>query len=158
MKAIQVSEARARLGAVWNAAVYEREIRGIVKKGARGGALLLGSKDVVELLPGIAFHPVYGEHDGGVSLWLAEFSVYAEGDTREEAEESLLEEVRDYVEMYLGDLAFRQAPNRRPHFRHVVAAYVANLDGRLRETLLAHVQQAKDEPAASAVRDLATTG
>lgn len=102
-------------------------------------ALLLGVEDVAALLvdAGRFDTRVFASKPGGrVQIWLEGLDLYGEGETLAVAKEDLLDEVRFYIEEYLGDLdLYRRAPNHSTRFRTVLGAYAADLQGRLEELI-----------------------
>jgi hypothetical protein len=101
-------------------------------------ALLLAAEDLAELLDVPRFEPrVFAPGSGGrVQIWLGEFDLYGEGESLAHAKADLLDEVRFFVAEYLGDLdLYRRAPNQAGRIRAVVAAYAADLQGRLEDLI-----------------------
>ena len=103
-----------------------------VQRGRAELAVLIGAPEVKVLVGDRRFNPeVFGGGSGGVSIWLGELQLYGEGATYEEARESLLEEVREYVSEYLSDGRYVRAPNRAHHLPYVIRAYIAEREGDL---------------------------
>lgn len=72
----------------------------------------------------------------GLSIWLPELELRGRGADFESAREDLIDEVRQYVEEYLGDDRLRMAANHQPHVPWVVRAMLLD-DGQLAEALFA---------------------
>lgn len=133
----QVSEARKHLGRLWNDVVFGGGVERLLKNGANGEVLMIGDVALAEILAPFTFHPEINDNGASeVSIWLPELGVHGVGDTLDDAREDLLDTVRDYVDLYLADAAFRDAPNRAPQFRHVLRAHVADVAGTLADVVM----------------------
>ncbi len=120
---------------------YDDARRGI-PVGARrahddGGVVWLDMDLFLELVDTHEFTPeVYAEGPEQIGIWLPQFGIYGIGSDLASAEEDLLEEVRVYLDEYLGDLtAFQSDPVRKEHYPHVLRATVAEMNGALRSCI-----------------------
>lgn len=108
-----------------------------IQRGSGDLGLLLGGDEAWALLADRSFSPkVSRGGQGGISIWLSEFSVYGQGSTYAEAKQDLLDEVRVYVSEYLDNSEeYLRAPNRADHLPHIVKAFLADLRGELEQTV-----------------------
>jgi antitoxin YefM len=137
MTSISATEARNRWADVFSQAVGERRPVPIERGGHERG-LLIGFDEVKLLLRPYTFSTeVFFEPDA-VSIWLPELQLYGRGQTFEDAQADLVEEVTAYVDEFLTEATlYLRSPNRSAHFPWVLRAYVANADGELTAALFA---------------------
>lgn len=131
------TEARSNWAALFRRAVHHRSPVAIERGGDDLG-VLIGADELELLLADKSFSPEAFFESGAVSLWLPELALYGRGPSFEEARADLADEVRAYVEEYLGDAPlYLRAPNRAHHFPWVIKAYVADAAGKLDDVLFA---------------------
>lgn len=135
--ALTITEFRRSIGPTFSEAVQRhRPVR--IDRGARESGVLFGDEEVLALVANRHFHPEVFQEGVDVSIWLPEFALYGRGASFAEAREDLLEEVREYVEEYLGEVElYARAPNRADHFPFVVRAWLADASGELVDVLFA---------------------
>lgn len=135
--ALTITEFRRSIGPTFTDAVQRhRPVR--IDRGARESGVLLGDEEVLALVANRNFHPEVFQEGKEVSIWLPEFALYGRGPSFAEAREDLLEEVREYVEEYLGEVElYSRAPNRTDHFPFVIRAWLADASGELADVLFA---------------------
>jgi len=131
LKAQYVSDFRRSLADNYKAARRGQPVA-VTQKHDNGAAILLADELVVRLLDDVRFSPqVYTEGEQ-VGVWLPELDLYALGADLAEAEEDLLEEVREYYTDFWQDYtSYSKAPNRTGHVLHALRAYVADIQGGL---------------------------
>lgn len=135
--ALTITEFRRSIGPAFTDAVQRhRPVR--IDRGARESGVLLGDEEVLALVANRHFHPEVFQEGKEVSVWLPEFALYGRGSSFAEAREDLLDEVREYVEEYLGAVElYSRAPNRTDHFPFVIKAWLADASGGLADVLFA---------------------
>lgn len=135
--ALTITEFRRSIGPAFTDAVQRhRPVR--IDRGARESGVLLGDEEVLALVANRHFHPEVFQEGKEVSIWLPEFALYGRGPSFAEAREDLLEEVREYVEEYLGEVElYSRASNRTDHFPFVIRAWLADASGELADVLFA---------------------
>lgn len=135
--ALTITEFRRSIGPVFTDAVQRhRPVR--IDRGARERGVLFGDEEVLALVANRHFHPEVFQEGEEVSVWLPEFALYGRGPSFAEARDDLLEEVREYVEEYLGEVElYTRAPNRSDHFPFVIRAWLADGAGELADVLFA---------------------
>lgn len=133
---LSITEFRASVSPVFSGAVRQHRPAKIDRNDE--SAVLLGLNELITLVQAHEFHPRVYREGAAISLWLPEFSIYGRGASFAEARDDLLEEVRAYVEEYLGNAElYMRAPNRAHHFPHVLRAWIADSIGQLPEVLFA---------------------
>lgn len=134
--AISSTDTRKRWADVFSRAVQDRAPVAIERGGDERG-LLIGFDEVQLLLDRYPFTTEAFFEDGTVSLWSPELEVYGRGSSFAEAQADLVDEVRAYVDEYLGDARlYLRSPNRARHFPWILRAYVADAIGQLERVLL----------------------
>ncbi|MFN0154370.1 MAG: hypothetical protein ACKVUT_08310 [Gaiella sp.] len=137
MHPLSVSDARRRWADVFTQAVGRGSPVAIERGGDEHG-LLIGFEELRLLLDRFPFTTETFFEEGAVSLWVPELALYGRGATFVEAQADLADEVRAYVDEFLGDARlYLRAPNRREHFPWVLRAYVAEAIGALDDVLAA---------------------
>lgn len=132
---VTITEFRDHCRSVFTKVVQAHQPQ-VIRRGADDRGLLVGLDEMWALLADRTFAPQVMRGEGGVSIWLAEFEVYGEGDAYAEAKAELLDEVRAYVAEYLQHAdEYRRAPNRAGHLPHVVKALVAEARGELEQAI-----------------------
>jgi len=134
---VTISTFRKSAGTYFSAVVH-RHAPLAIQRGSEDLGLLLGGDEAWALLADRSFSPqvMRGGSEGGVSVWLPEFSIYGQGSNYAEAKQDLLDEVRVYVGEYLENSAeYLRAPNRAGHLPHIMKAYLADLRGQLDEVI-----------------------
>lgn len=134
-KVLSASAVRSRWSEVLRATVIDK-MPVAIERGGVDRAVLMGANELDLLLRDWEFHPAVHFEEAVVSIWLPELALYGRGSSFEEAHDDLVHEVRDYVDEYVGDAPlYLRAPNRADHFPYVMRALVADVLGRLPETL-----------------------
>jgi len=146
---ISATEARKRWADVFSQAV-EAHWPVPIERGGDERGLLIGFDEVQLLLDRYAFSTeVFFEADA-VSIWLEELELYGRGETFQEAQVDLVDEVKAYIEEFLNDARlYLRSPNRARHFPWVLRAYVADASGELTAALLSP-PEIQHEPLAPA--------
>ena len=149
VNSISVTDARKRWADVFSQAVEDRSPVPIERGGDERG-LLIGFDEVSLLLDPYAFTTeVFFEPDA-VSIWLPELQLYGRGETFEDAQADLVEEVHAYVEEFLADARlYLRSPNRAAHFPWILKAYVATAAGELAAALFAVPEDVHESVAAA---------
>lgn len=134
---LTITEFRHSIGPTFSDVVRgHRPVR--IDRGARESGVLLGDDEVLALVANRHFHPEVFREGRDVSIWLPEFALYGRGASFAEAREDLLDEVREYVDEYLGEVElYSRAPNRADHFPFVIRAWLADASGGLADVLFA---------------------
>lgn len=99
---------------------------------------LLKQALVIQLLTAYKFDlKLADEEEGSYAFWLEPFDLYGYGETREEALNSLVEDVLTYVEDYLANpVRYFNAPNRRHHLPFVLKVTMCNNAEEVKHMLL----------------------
>lgn len=135
--AISATDARRQWSSFFSRAVNDRWPV-LIERGRDERGLLIGSDELELVLRSYEFHPEALFQADGVSIWLPELALYGRGSSFDDAQSDLVEEVREYVDEYMGDAGlYLRAPNRADHFPHVLRAFVADSAGRLPDVLFA---------------------
>jgi Antitoxin of toxin-antitoxin, RelE / RelB, TA system len=138
---IPITRFRESLGPAFSEAIHEHRPQ-FIERNNREHGVLLGKDDVLRLLAGHEFHPEVFHEDGAVSIWLPEFGIYGRGPRFAEAVDDLLGEIRAYIDEFLDEpRAYLAAPNRAPHFGHVLKAALADIRGELRDVVFAEPRE-----------------
>ncbi len=146
---VSSTDARKRWADVFSRAVADGAPVAIERGGDERG-LLIGFDEVRLLLDRYPFTTEAFFEDGAVSLWSPELELYGRGPSFAEAQEDLVDEVRGYVEEYLGDARlYLRSPNRASHFPWILRAYVADATGQLERVLFEPPDTATDSFAAA---------
>lgn len=136
MDAVLYSRARNAFADLFDAAVSHAPTR--IARRRSGEAVLIATDDLVALTEPFGFNPSVYFEPSGVSIWLPELEVWGRGGDFASARDDLVDEVRQYVEEYLGDERLRAAPNHRTHAPWLVRAMLLD-DARLTAALFADV-------------------
>src|SRR4051812_24384802 len=99
---LPISDLRPKISEVFTSVVHGHSPV-FVQRGARDLGLLIGLDELAELLRVYHFHPEVLFGEGDVSIWLPEFALYGRGASYEEAQEDLVDEVRDFVDDFFED-------------------------------------------------------
>jgi hypothetical protein len=141
-KPIPISGLRPKISEVFTTVVHGHA-PAFVQRGGRDLGLLIGIDELEQLLRVYRFNTEVLFGDDEVSVWLPEFALYGRGQSYAEAQEDLVDEVRDFVDDFFEDAHdYLRAPNRQRQFPFVLHAAVADYRGELPEVLFA----APDEP------------
>ena len=136
-RTISATHARRRWSELFDRALHGRWPV-LIERGSRERGLLIGSDELKRLLEGFEFHPEAFFEPAAVSIWLPELALFGRGESFEDAQSDLVDEVRDYVDEYVADAAhYLRAPNRAGHFPYALRAFVADSAGRLQDVLFA---------------------
>jgi len=120
---------------VFRRAVIERQPI-VIERGGVDRAVLMGAEELDRLLIDYEFNPEVFFEEDVVSVWLPELALYGRGESFDAARDDLIDEVRAYIDEYVGDAPlYLRAPNRAEHFPYVMRALVSDALGRLPETL-----------------------
>jgi hypothetical protein len=134
-RTISATDARKHWSSFFSRAVHDRWPV-LIERGRDERGLLIGSNELELVLSHHEFHPEAFFEPEAVSIWLPELALYGRGPSFEDAQNDLVDEVRDYIEEYLADAAlYLRAPNRADHFPYVLRAFLADSDDRLGEVL-----------------------
>src|SRR5262245_27706174 len=106
-----------------------------VRRGRDELALIVGAQEALALVGDRRFSPEVLGASGSVSIWLPEFELYGCGSDVQTAKDDLLNEVRLYIDDYLGSNEYVRSPNRSGHLPHVIRAYLADLRGELADVI-----------------------
>lgn len=141
-RAVSATDARKQWSRYFTEAIRDRWPV-LIERGRDERGLLIGSDELELVLGQYEFHPeVFFEQDA-VAIWVPELALYGRSATFEDAQTDLVDEVRDYVDEYMGDSAlYLRAPNRAAHFPYVLRAFVADAAGRLPDVLFAEPRAA----------------
>lgn len=134
--AVSITEARNTISALFTSAVLGHRPAFLERQERMG--LLIGEEDAEQLLERYEFHPEVFFEQNAVSFWLPELELYGRGQSYDDAEADLIEEVRDYIEEYWAEIdRYRLAPNRGGHLPYLLRALLADRKGRIATILFA---------------------
>ena len=122
LSAYSFTEARSHLTAVVDRALSHHPQIIKKRKQSEQDIVLIDIETQKQLLSHLSFSPEeLLEDDGSVTLALDGLSIFANGVTREEAKQDLLEQLHVYAEEYLDHIdQYRHAPNRIAHFPYIM--------------------------------------
>jgi hypothetical protein len=134
-RTISATDARKHWSSFFSRAVHDRWPV-LIERGRDERVLLIGSDELELALGRHEFHPEAFFETEAVSIWLPELALYGRGPSFDDAQDDLVDEVRDYIEEYFADAAlYLRARNRADHFPYVLRALLADSDDRLRDVL-----------------------
>jgi hypothetical protein len=132
---VSATDARRQWSSFFSRAVHDRWPV-LIERGRGERGLLIGSDELELVLSAYEFHPEALFEADAVSIWLPELALYGRGSSFDDAQSDLVEEVREYVDEYMGDAGlYLRAPNRADHFPFVLRAFVADSAGSLSDVL-----------------------
>ena len=107
------------------------------RKQSEKDVMLIDTDTQKELLAGFSFTlDEFPEEDGSITLALDVLTLYANGNTEEEALNDLLEQLQVYAEEYLTHInEYRYAPNRKAHLPYVLRIALCENEQELRQLL-----------------------
>lgn len=96
--------------------------------------IMISAEALLDATGDLRFTPEVRPEGSQIGVWLPQLEIYGIGDTAREAEQDLLEEVRQYTFEYFTE-RYWTAPDRHAHYLHVLRVYAADLLGRLESTI-----------------------
>ena len=131
------TDARSHLTAVVDKVISNQPQIIRKRKQSEKNVMLIDTETQKELLTGFSF--MLGEipeEDGSITLALDVLNLYANGITKEEATNDLLEQLQVYAEEYLAPInAYRYAPNRKAHLPYILRIALCENEQELRQLL-----------------------
>lgn len=124
MQTMQATDIRKNFSAAIDKAIREKPI---AFKRNRDNLLLLSNVQVLGLLKGYSFKPVYiAEEDGSVTATLEGFDLVINAVDREKAITSLAEELLEYAQEYYDHFQlYFSSNNRQQHYPYILRVLLA---------------------------------
>ena len=131
------TDARSHLTAVVDKVISNQPQIIRKRKQSEKNVMLIDTDTQKELLTSFSFMlDEIPEEDGSITLALEVLNLYANGNTKEEATNDLLEQLQVYAEEYLAHInEYRYASNRKTHLPYVLRIALCENEQELRQLL-----------------------